>query len=86
MLRYQCKVSRFSHRYCAYNIGDTEAANDLKGIRLALGGTDAVLDELIQKTREVQASSLLEVTWRDRTIPIKSDKVGAHRPPTTSYK
>jgi len=31
--------------------------------------------ELIEKTREKQASSLLEVTWRGRTVPIKNEKV-----------
>lgn len=62
-------------RYCAYNIGDTSAANDLVGIRLAMGHIDSELDELIQKTRERQAGSLHEVTWRQRVIPIKIDKV-----------
>lgn len=62
-------------RYCAYNIGDVRAAADLKEIRLTMGHTDSMLDDLIQKTREKQASSLHEITWRQRVIPIKNDKV-----------
>ena len=65
----------YTCRYCAYNIGDTSAVDDLVGIRLAMGHTDTVLDELIQKTRERQAGSLHEVTWRGRVLPIKNDKV-----------
>lgn len=34
-----------------------------------------VIQELIEKTREKQASSLLEVAWRGRTVPIKNEKV-----------
>ena len=70
-------LSNFQFRYCAYNIGDTSAASDLSSLRLAMGHTDSVLDDLIQKTRERQAGSLHEVTWRDRVIPIKTDKVAS---------
>ncbi|KAK2181664.1 hypothetical protein NP493_386g05040 [Ridgeia piscesae] len=65
-------------RYCAYNIGDESAINDLMEMRLKSGQEDGLtnrLDELIEKTREKQASSLLEVTWRGRTVPIKNEKV-----------
>ncbi|KAF6032509.1 Srp68 [Bugula neritina] len=64
-----------SVKYCAYNIGDTTDVSDLLEMRLTMGHTDIVLDELIQKTRERQAGSLYEVTWRGRTMPVKNDKV-----------
>ncbi|XP_067936540.1 signal recognition particle subunit SRP68-like [Watersipora subatra] len=77
VLIYKQKVTDIepSIRYCAYNIGDTSAVDDLVGIRLAMGHTDTVLDELIQKSRERQAGSLHEVTWRGRVMSVKSDKV-----------
>ena len=76
LTHYIYSAVSLSYRYCAYNIGDTTAVDDLVGIRLAMGHTDTILDELIQKTRERQAGSLHEVTWRGRSIPIKNDKVG----------
>nr|CAG4644727.1 EOG090X04NF [Leptodora kindtii] len=60
-------------RYCAYNIGDSSAQEDLLKMRSQGGKTE--LDALIAQTREKQASSLLEVTWRGRTVPVRSEKV-----------
>lgn len=65
-------------RYCAYNIGDESAIQDLREMRLKSGREDPLtskLDELIEKTREKQAATLSEVTWRSRTIPVKNEAV-----------
>jgi len=65
-------------RYCAYNIGDESAIEDLRQMRLKSGREDPLtskLDELIEKTREKQAATLSEVTWRGRTIPVKNEAV-----------
>ena len=43
-----------------------------------MGGEDlltAKLDALISQTRQKQAATLSEVTFRGRTIPVKSEKV-----------
>ena len=60
-------------RYCAYNIGDSTAQEDLLNMRSQGGKSD--LDILIAQTREKQAASLLEVTWRGRSVPVRSEKV-----------
>lgn len=65
-------------RYCAYNIGDESAIEDLRKMRLKAGSGDPMsskLDELIEKTREKQAATLSEFTWRGRTIPVKNEAV-----------
>ncbi|XP_063816631.1 signal recognition particle subunit SRP68 [Pseudophryne corroboree] len=66
-------------RYCAYNIGDKTAMNELMQMRLRGGGTEGLLAEkletLISQTRAKQAATMSEVEWRGRTIPIKIDKV-----------
>ncbi|KAH6942089.1 hypothetical protein HPB50_000664 [Hyalomma asiaticum] len=64
-----------SLRYCAYNIGDETAISDLKRMRLqgnVTMGTE--LDHLIEQAREKQASSLSEVTWLGRTVPVRHEK------------
>ncbi|KAJ8319344.1 hypothetical protein KUTeg_004435 [Tegillarca granosa] len=64
-------------RYCAYNIGDESAINELKQMRRK-GGEDQLtsqLDELLSQTREKQAVTLSEVTWRNRTAQVKSEPV-----------
>lgn len=54
-------------RYCAYNIGDTTAIDDLMQMRGQLSGELlASLDSLIAQTREKQTSSE-EVTWRGKS-------------------
>ncbi|CAG0878865.1 unnamed protein product [Darwinula stevensoni] len=67
-----------SLRFCAYNIGDESAAADLVKMR-EQGCLSADLltdiDELLAQTREKQAATLSEVTWRGRTVPLKQEKV-----------
>ncbi|KAL1438449.1 hypothetical protein MTO96_048062 [Rhipicephalus appendiculatus] len=75
---YQQRVDELSPslRYCAYNIGDETAISDLKRMRLqgnVTMGTE--LDHLIEQAREKQASSLSEVTWLGRTVPVRHEKV-----------
>jgi len=63
-----------SLRYCAYNIGDTSAKQDLLSMRG--GGTAGLeLDALISQTREQQAASLQDVEWRGRKMAVKQEKV-----------
>uniref|UniRef100_A0A8C3E6G9 Signal recognition particle subunit SRP68 n=1 Tax=Corvus moneduloides TaxID=1196302 RepID=A0A8C3E6G9_CORMO len=66
-------------RYCAYNIGDQSAMNELMQMRLRSGGTEGLLAEkleaLITQTRAKQAATMSEVEWRGRTVPVKIDKV-----------
>uniref|UniRef100_A0A8C9WQ92 Signal recognition particle subunit SRP68 n=1 Tax=Scleropages formosus TaxID=113540 RepID=A0A8C9WQ92_SCLFO len=62
-------------RYCAYNIGDQNAINDLMQMRLRGGGMMAEkLEALITQTRAKQAATMSEVEWRGRTVPVKIDK------------
>ncbi|XP_062402350.1 signal recognition particle subunit SRP68 [Sardina pilchardus] len=66
-------------RYCAYNIGDQNAINDLMQMRLSAGGSGGMMAEkletLITQTRAKQAATMSEVEWRGRTVPVKIDKV-----------
>ncbi|KAM4663077.1 signal recognition particle subunit SRP68 [Discoglossus pictus] len=66
-------------RYCAYNIGDQSAINELMQMRLRTGGTEGLLAEklesLITQTRAKQAATMSEVEWRGRTMPVKIDRV-----------
>ncbi|XP_005993281.1 signal recognition particle subunit SRP68 [Latimeria chalumnae] len=67
-------------RYCAYNIGDQSAINELMQMRLSTGGSGGgllaeKLEGLITQTRAKQAATMSEVEWRGRTIPVKIDKV-----------
>nr|CAB3266573.1 signal recognition particle subunit SRP68 [Phallusia mammillata] len=65
-------------RYCAYTIGDQSAMDDLMHIH-GTGRQDPLLagklDSLIAASRERKAASMSEVTWRNRTIRIKNNKV-----------
>ncbi|XDV36021.1 hypothetical protein PO909_005874 [Leuciscus waleckii] len=65
-------------RYCAYNIGDQNAINDLMQMRLSAGGGGGMMAEkletLISQTRAKQAAVMSEVEWRGRTVPVKIDK------------
>ena len=56
-----------SLRYCAYNIGDKQAAGDLT--------RDQRMDLLVAQTKEEQASSLHEVEWRGRRMAVRQEKV-----------
>jgi len=68
-----------SIRYCAYNIGEETSIEDLLTMRMTMGNTEDLLtsklDALISQTRQKQAATLSEVTFRGRTIPVKSEKV-----------
>ncbi|XP_063961502.1 signal recognition particle subunit SRP68-like [Lytechinus pictus] len=67
-----------SIRYCAYNIGDESAINDLVQMRLKSGGQMSTnIDSLLAQTREKQAATLSEVTWRGRTVPVRNEQVRA---------
>ncbi|KAH9498371.1 signal recognition particle subunit srp68 [Bulinus truncatus] len=72
---YQQRVDEIAPnlRYCAYNIGDESALQDLQKMRIAAGGDQLSLklDDLLSQTREKQAATLSEVTWRGRTVPVK---------------
>ncbi|KAJ3614256.1 hypothetical protein NHX12_017830 [Muraenolepis orangiensis] len=64
-------------RYCAYNIGDQNAINDLMQMRLiGVGGGMMAekLEALISQTRAKQAATMSEVEWRGRSLPVKIDK------------
>ena len=62
-----------SLRYCAYNIGDTSAKEDLMSMRGGAAGME--LDSLISQTREEQAATLQDVEWRGRKMAVKQEKV-----------
>ncbi|XP_066594747.1 signal recognition particle subunit SRP68 isoform X2 [Prorops nasuta] len=67
-IMYNARVEELSPslRYCAYNIGDTTAIDDLMQMRGQLSGELlASLDSLIAQTREKHASS--EVMWRGKS-------------------
>ncbi|KAH0953074.1 hypothetical protein HN011_002306 [Eciton burchellii] len=69
---YKARVEELapSLRYCAYNIGDTSAMDDLMQMRGQLSGElMASLDSLIAQTREKQANTE-EVTWRGKSCGI----------------
>ena len=72
---YQARIDEIapSLRYCAYNIGDTTAKQDLMAMRGQHGLTD--LEDLINQTREQQVATLQEVEWRGRKLPVKQEKV-----------
>ena len=62
-----------SLRYCAYNIGDASAKNDLMSLR-GEGATNE-LDSLISQTREQQAATLQDIEWKGRKMAVKQEKV-----------
>lgn len=69
---YNARVEELapSLRYCAYNIGDTTAIDDLMQMRGQLSGELLVgLDSLIAQTREKQVSAE-EVTWRGKSCGV----------------
>ncbi|XP_069553263.1 signal recognition particle subunit SRP68 [Brachyistius frenatus] len=76
---YRQRVDEISPniRYCAYNIGDQNAINDLMQMRLTggVGGMMAEkLETLITQARTKKAATMSEVEWRGRTVPVKIDK------------
>uniref|UniRef100_A0A3P8RTF7 Signal recognition particle subunit SRP68 n=1 Tax=Amphiprion percula TaxID=161767 RepID=A0A3P8RTF7_AMPPE len=76
---YRQRVDEISPniRYCAYNIGDQNAINDLMQMRLTGGGGGMMaekLEALITQARTKQAATMSEVEWRGRSVPVKIDK------------
>ncbi|XP_069386482.1 signal recognition particle subunit SRP68 [Paralichthys olivaceus] len=76
---YRQRVDEISPniRYCAYNIGDQNAINDLMQMRLTGGGGGMMaekLESLITQARTKQAATMSEVEWRGRVVPVKIDK------------
>ncbi|KAM7394025.1 hypothetical protein PAMP_020852 [Pampus punctatissimus] len=76
---YRQRVEEISPniRYCAYNIGDQNAINDLMQMRLTGGGGGMMaekLESLITQARTKQAATMSEVEWRGRSVPVKIDK------------
>ncbi|XP_033214925.1 signal recognition particle subunit SRP68 [Belonocnema kinseyi] len=68
-IMYKARVEELapSLRYCAYNIGDTSAIDDLMQMRGQLSGELlASLDAVIAQTREKQTNSE-EVVWRGKS-------------------
>lgn len=65
-------------RYCAYNIGDQSAMDELLQIR-ASGKQDVLLadklDSLVVQVKEQKATSMSEVSWKKYQIPIKNNKI-----------
>eukprot|EP00088_Acartia_fossae_P053457 TRINITY_DN6090_c0_g1_i2.p1 TRINITY_DN6090_c0_g1~~TRINITY_DN6090_c0_g1_i2.p1 ORF type:complete len:596 (+),score=215.24 TRINITY_DN6090_c0_g1_i2:37-1824(+) len=62
-----------SLRYCAYNIGDASAKDDLMSLRG--DGINFELDSLITQTREQQAATLQDIEWKGRKMAVKQEKV-----------
>lgn len=69
-------------RYCTYEMkGSGVDVADLMKLRETLAGSGATdllsdkLDSVLAQTREKEAETLTEVTWRDKTIPVRSEKV-----------
>ena len=58
--------------FCDRNIGDSrEKKENLLNMCNQGGNTDL----LVAQTREKQVASLLEVTWRSRTVPVRHEKI-----------
>lgn len=65
-----------SLRYCAYNIGDESAIDDLLHMRgQGQGGLLANLDMLLTQTLEKRATVLEEVEWRGRKVAVRPERV-----------
>ncbi|KAJ8682421.1 hypothetical protein QAD02_018213 [Eretmocerus hayati] len=76
---YKARVDELAPnlRYCAYNIGDTSAIDDLMQMRGKLSG-DLLsnLDSLISQSREKQASTE-EISWRGKSCGTPPPRVAA---------
>uniref|UniRef100_A0A1B6CIN9 Signal recognition particle subunit SRP68 n=1 Tax=Clastoptera arizonana TaxID=38151 RepID=A0A1B6CIN9_9HEMI len=65
-----------SLRYCAYNIGDETAIEDLMTLRSqAHGDLLENLDTLMAQTRERRNEQLNETKWRGRSFPVRPERV-----------
>nr|CAD7264171.1 unnamed protein product [Timema shepardi] len=75
---YKQRVEELSPslRYCAYNIGDDGAMDDLLELRShGQGDLLANLDTLMAQTRERGTEVVSEVEWRGRSVPAKPERV-----------
>ncbi|GLG95273.1 Signal recognition particle subunit SRP68 [Gryllus bimaculatus] len=75
---YKQRVEELSPslRYCAYNIGDESAIDDLLKMRShGQGDLLANLDSLIAQTRERRAEVLHDVEWRGRSFSVRPERV-----------
>lgn len=66
-----------SLRYCAYNLGEATAAELLQLRSQAHGELLQNLDILVAQSVKHSANALNEVKWRNRSFPVKSEKVRA---------
>jgi signal recognition particle subunit SRP68 len=68
-----------SIRYCAYNIGDMPSdVKELTKLRVSTPGYELLaskIDVVIAQTRAKAASTLTEVSWCGKKLPVKSEKV-----------
>lgn len=65
-------------RYCAYNIGDESAMNDLIQMRSSRKQDVLLsdkLDSLVIQVKEQKAVSMSEIAWKSHKIPVKNNKV-----------
>ncbi|KAL3319180.1 signal recognition particle subunit srp68 [Cichlidogyrus casuarinus] len=60
-------------RYCAYNIGDKDAATDLRKM-LHGNDTDEQIEQLIDQARSKEAEKVTEITWLGQKIPVKLEE------------
>lgn len=80
---YQQKADEITPniRYCAYNLDDENVdINELMKMRFSSGsGAQHLLadklDMVISQTREKQAGSLNEITWKGKDVPVKNEQV-----------
>ncbi|KAJ1526690.1 hypothetical protein ONE63_008270 [Megalurothrips usitatus] len=64
-----------SLRFCAYNIGDESAIDDLLKLRSqGHGDLIANLDTLMVQTREKHAGEMSSVEWRGRTVTVRPER------------
>lgn len=64
-----------SLRFCAYNIGDESAIDDLLKMRSqGHGDLMANLDTLMVQTREKQSGELSTVEWRGRSVTVRPER------------
>ncbi|XP_065224166.1 signal recognition particle subunit SRP68 [Planococcus citri] len=66
-----------SLRYCAYNLGEATAAELLQLRSQAHGELLKNLDILVDQTVKYNTDAMNEVKWRNRSFPVKSEKVRA---------
>lgn len=64
-----------SLRYCAYNLGDATATELLQLRSQAHGELLKNLDILVDQTVKHNTSVMNEIKWRNRSFPVKSEKV-----------